>query len=368
MKQAFTPGLCVSGGVTVRKDRELAVPGEILVREGDSVEPTQVVGRAQLQGELLILRLSEQLGIQPDEALQGLKVKLGDSVSSGQIICEHAGLFGLLKSRYLAPRDGTIEFITERTGHVGLRLPSKPIELKAYLGGKVISVTPARALRIEARCSMVQGIFGVGGEQHGQLQAIAAPSEALVDEMLPAVAEGKVLFGGHSPSEQFLKTAAERGAVGLITGSMDDKALKGYLGYDLGLALTGNENVTMSVIITEGFGSIAMSERAHKLLSSRAGQNASMTGATQVRAGAIRPEVLIIESGGAEKKGIAEGDGLQIGSKIRIIRVPYFGLRGEVVELPFEQTKIETGAYTRVLRARLEDGRVVTVPRANVEL
>jgi hypothetical protein len=41
---------------------------------------------------------------------------------------------------------------------------------------------------------------------------------------------------------------------------------------------------------------------------------------------------------------------------------------GVIEELPHELVRIETGASVRVLRAKLDDGRQVTVPRANVEL
>jgi hypothetical protein len=58
-----------------------------------------------------------------------------------------------------------------------------------------------------------------------------------------------------------------------------------------------------------------------------------------------------------------------VGSIVRVIRVPYFGLRAEILELPRELTVIETGAMARVAKARLiESGQVVTVPRANLEL
>ena len=53
---------------------------------------------------------------------------------------------------------------------------------------------------------------------------------------------------------------------------------------------------------------------------------------------------------------------------MRLIRVPYFGAIGTVVELPHEPVQIESGASVRVLRAELADGRKVVVPRANVEL
>ncbi|HAI20592.1 MAG TPA: hypothetical protein DCM14_01610, partial [Clostridiales bacterium UBA8153] len=61
-------------------------------------------------------------------------------------------------------------------------------------------------------------------------------------------------------------------------------------------------------------------------------------------------------------------EGLMPGTSIRIIREPYFGMLAEVVELPPELTKIETEARVRILKARLRNGTVVVVPRANVEI
>ena len=71
----------------------------------------------------------------------------------------------------------------------------------------------------------------------------------------------------------------------------------------------------------------------------------------------------------SDETGRISGDnGLSVGARIRLIRVPYFGRTGVVRELPQELERIETGAWLRVLRAELDDGSCVTVPRANVEL
>jgi hypothetical protein len=59
---------------------------------------------------------------------------------------------------------------------------------------------------------------------------------------------------------------------------------------------------------------------------------------------------------------------LGVGTPIRLIRSPYFGEIGEVAELPIAPEQVESGAVVRVLRAKLADGRLVTVPRANVEI
>jgi hypothetical protein len=59
---------------------------------------------------------------------------------------------------------------------------------------------------------------------------------------------------------------------------------------------------------------------------------------------------------------------LEIGTQVRVIRDPYFGLIGSVHNLPSEPATLESGSRARVLEVKFETGRTVTIPRANVEL
>ena len=59
------------------------------------------------------------------------------------------------------------------------------------------------------------------------------------------------------------------GAAALVSGGIDDQDLKEILGYDLGVAVTGSEKIGLTLIVTEGFGEIAMAERTFRLLASR---------------------------------------------------------------------------------------------------
>jgi hypothetical protein len=100
------------------------------------------------------------------------------------------------------------------------------------------------------------------------------------------------------------------------------------------------------------------------------GMEAAINGTTQVRAGVIRPEVIIpkeVEVPAEALEPLGEGK-MKVGSIVRIIRYPYFGEIGTVVDLPVELHEIETESPVRVVKVRLQDGRVVTVPRANVEI
>lgn len=368
MAQIFTPGLRADPITTIIKQRMLPVPGTISVKEGDIVTPEQVIALASLPGELIIVRLPERMGLQVFEVLQGMKVKEGDNVTRGDLLCEHAGLFGLLKTKAESPSDGVVEFIAARTGHIGIRLAPTVLELKAYIGGTVIETDGKQSVKVQMSGAFIQGIFGVGGERHGKLHYLGCePDQMLTDFHLPEDCEGLVLAGGTCPGTLMLQEAARRGARGLITGAIDDEALKGFLGYDLGIALTGDEDIPFTLIVTEGFGRMALSDRITKILKECHGNTVSINGATQVRAGAIRPEILIAREGDATA-GSEEIGGLEVGIPVRIIRTPYFGMCGTVTALPHEAEKIATGAIIRVIKVRLESGEEVTVPRANVEL
>jgi len=53
---------------------------------------------------------------------------------------------------------------------------------------------------------------------------------------------------------------------------------------------------------------------------------------------------------------------------VRIIREPYFGMIGKVVDLPVALENIETESKVRVLEVELENNKRVKLPRANVEI
>ena len=96
-----------------------------------------------------------------------------------------------------------------------------------------------------------------------------------------------------------------------------------------------------------------------------------MNGATQIRAGVMRPEIVIPLTGeeAAQEPESRQATGLlDTGRLVRIIRDPYFGLIGTVAGLPPEPQVLGSGSKARVLEVSLPSGENVVVPRANVEL
>ena len=369
MADNFIPGLRQANNCLVLRRRELPIKGQTLVKKDELVNAESIVAKAELPGDIQILRIAEAMGIESEDVAAGIIVKTGDSVKEGDVLCEHKGLFGLFRSQFRSPQSGSIDFISEALGHIGLRQPSRILSLNAYCGGKVREVVDGYSVELETNGTVIQGIFGVGGEKLGKIKMLdIQPSQILRKESLPADFKDAILVGGTLPDIEVLNCLAAGGAAGLVVGGIDDVALRQFLGFDLGLAVTGNENIAFSLMVTEGFGNLAISERVLSLFAQHDSAFACMNGSTQIRAGAIRPEVIIpVAAARAHDEGILS-QGLQIGSKVRLIRVPYFGVSGEVVGLPSQPEKLEAGTMARILKVKLQDGKVVSVPRANAEI
>ena len=369
MANSYTPGLRVPEYTTLRKTRRLPLPGEVRVKLGDRVSARDVVAATALPGSVTTVNVAREINCQPQDLARFMVKQEGEAVQRGEIIAETKALWGILHSVATAPVQGTIETVSSVTGQVLVRGKAVPVEELAYMDGVVVEVMGAEGVVIECNCALVQGIFGFGGEAFGELKMIAQGSQDVLDagNIDDSCAE-KVLGGGSLVTLAALHRAVEVKAAGIIVGGLNDVDIDSFLGYRVGVAITGQERKGITVILTEGFGQIAMAQRTFELLRSHEGQMASINGATQIRAGVIRPEVIIAQPEGAPAE-THEIEELQICSPVRLIRYPHFGRLATVTALPEELQKIETESYVRVLAAKLVDtGEEITVPRANVEL
>lgn len=374
MSGAYTPGLTVSARTTIIKTRRLPLKGTVLSTTGTWVSPADKVARAELPGIMQPIKVASKLGIEPSEVPALLTVKVGDKVTRGDIVAVTKGMWGLFKSECKANTTGTVELISNITGNVGVREAPTPIEVDAYIPGKIIEVLDGEGVVIEAHGALIQGIFGIGGERRGEIMMITSgPDQPITADMITSAHAGKIIVGGSNLSGDALRKAHELGVTGIVVGGIVDKDLVDYLGYDIGVAITGHEDIPLTLVLTEGFGTIAMAGRTFNLLKSLVGKTASICGATQIRAGVIRPEVIVADdtenAGGKAADEVVPSFSLEPGTNIRIIREPYFGLLATVTALPHHLVTVGSGAEVRVLEAKLNStGEIVTVPRANVEI
>ncbi len=371
MAHAYTPGLRVSEMTVLRKSRRLPILGDVVVNKGDHVSSDMVIARTHLPGNVQLVNVASKLGLPPEDLPSVMLKNPGDAIEKGKPIAETKGFFGMFRSTVNSPCDGTLDSISTVTGQAILREPPTPIEVNAYVDGEVVEIFENEGVAIAMQGSFIQGIFGVGGERTGEIHvAVSGPNEKLDASLLDDSMKGKVVIGGSHIDWEGLQKAMSIGINGIVVGGFDDPDLKKLLGKDLGVAITGSEKVATTLILTEGFGVIGMAGGTFELLKSREGRKASINGATQIRAGVIRPEIIIPMPDAALPSGeIASSTaGLDTGSTIRVIREPHFGRLGVVTGLPNELQKMESESMVRVLSVKFSDGTEATLPRANVEM
>ena len=371
MAQAYSPGLTVTDSIVLKKDRILPLKGKVLVKKGDKVKAEDIVAETLLPGKVVPFNLANKLSIPPELVNEYVKIKEGDTLKKGQLLAQTKGFFGLFKTSVKSPLDGEVENISKITGQLLLREPRIPVNIKAFIDGVVVDVIEEEGVVIENKSAYIQGIFGIGGETTGILKVLVSTPEEIADEnKIDESCKDKLIVTGSMASYALIKKAIKIGAKAIITGGIDDKDLKKLLGYDIGVAITGHEDIGLTIVVTEGFGKIKIAKKTLELLKRFDGHKASLHGITQIRAGVMRPEIIIPIEFKEEELEVPEAKmaSLEIGTTIRVIRQPNFGQIGKVTSLPEELTPVESETMARILEAELESGEKVMIPRANVEV
>jgi hypothetical protein len=371
MAKAYTPGLLVTRHKKHRVVRRLPIAGDVKVDVGDRVDADDIVAETALPGSVNPINLANMMSLPPKDVIDCMLKKEGDPIAKDEPLAQSKGMFGFFKTIAHSRYEGTVETVSPVTGQVIVRGAPLPVQVRAYMGGDVVAVREHEGCEIEADVAYVQGIFGVGGETHGRIvMACTSHDQELTDDCITADMKDVVIIGGARMTVAAIKKAQHVGAAAIISGGMDDQDLKNLLGYDLGVAITGREDLGITVILTEGFGEIAMAERTFGMLRDHEGDETSVNGATQIRAGVMRPEIIIplssVPSHDADKA--FEAGQLEIGRTLRVIRDPWFGRIGEVSALPAEPQVLGSGSKARVLEVQFPSGEKAIVPRANVEL
>jgi len=370
MAHAYTPGLKVLQRTTVDKERRLPLKGEVLVEAGKTVAPDDIVARTHLPGNVQMVNIANLLNIDAQDIAEVMLVKIGSKIKEGELLAETKGLFGFFKSSAASPVDSVLESISDVTGQVVLREAPIPVEIDAYMNGKVASVLEEEGVVVTANAVFIQGIFGIGGENRGELRVLVDNrDDELTPEMITVDVKGAVIVGGSFISLEAYKKAISVGAAAVVAGGFNYHDLEDVLD-TLGVAITGSEDLGTSLILTEGYGRIPMGNRSFKLLQQHNGKFTSVNGATQIRAGVIRPEIVIpltandSMGSGSDKDTVS---GISAGSLVRVIRAPYFGDIGTVVSLPSELQQMESETMVRVAEVEI-GGESLVIPRANLEM
>ena len=222
MAHAYTPGLKVLHETKVLKERRLPLKGEVLVNEDDSVEPSQIVARTHLPGNVQMVNVANLLNIDAVDIKEMMKKEDNEPVVKGEILAETPGLFGMFKSKVTAPIDCICESCSDVTGQVVLREAPIPVEIDAYVSGRIKETIPEEGVYIETEAALIQGIFGIGGESRGEIVMVCeSRDQEVTEDVLDASMKGEIVVGGSFIGLNSYKKAISLGLSGVVVGGFN---------------------------------------------------------------------------------------------------------------------------------------------------
>lgn len=315
-------------------------------------------------GEPQVLDVAAKLGIRPFLVGDCLRVIAGTAVVPGQVIATRRvdrKLLVVQSSEY-----GKVTSIVD--GVVTIKPLHVSTDLAAHLAGRVVSVMPGQGVVVRAYAYLVQGQYGVGGETGGQLLIAGQANSTLTPADVSADWQDKVVVVGATASLETIRAAGEAGAKALVMAHLPLRTLRDYAGQEGTVGLTGDEDVPLTIVLTEGFSTAAISSRYYDTLQALAGRYAAVNGTTHIRAGVIRPEVVVCEQAWPSQPESmrVEAPEVRPGMFVRVTREPNAGQIGRIINLPPERQQIATGSTVRVAEVALRQGNSI-VPVSNLE-
>jgi hypothetical protein len=282
------------GGI-LRKHRRIPVKGEVTVQVNETVNSSKIIAfGTMLNPKIHEVKVFRDLNIFPDEVAKFLQKKAGDIVRKGEEIAIRKYFFNRIIKKSISPVDGKVESFHEIMETVFVREPPIKVITKAHIPGKVIEIIPQEGAVIEAKADVINGVFGVGGEKTGILiKIVDDPKQLITEEIITDEYKGKILLGGSSITLNALKMAEKKKVSGIIVGGVDEKDLTEFLGYELGLGFTGQEEIGLTLILTDGFAADSMNCEVFRMMVSNENKHIYIDGTTQIRSVIKRPEIII---------------------------------------------------------------------------
>lgn len=234
--------------------------------------------------EPVIIKLSEQLGIRPQYIRSSMPKRKGDFITNGEIL----GAKNLSRHEQIihSPATGTITDVNTSRGTVTIQYIKKDLRLKACLNAKVSSVAKQRFIELEYEGTSIFGKIGFGKIVDGPV----VWNDKFVEADLK---QGFIAVFPFALDRKQMEIVARNQVAGLIMPSMSEEDIVHLLGYELGVGITGGENLPFSIVLTDGFGNHNFPAILTNALKDCTGKHGVLFPTTQIRAGVVRPSLII---------------------------------------------------------------------------
>ena len=335
---------------SIRRVRKLPFPGQVLVNEGEQVQPDDVIAETSLPGALTMLEIAHSLGVAAKDAQDCLIRQPGEDLNEDDVIAQIEGPIPRLVRTPIPAK-----FAAFHKGKAVLVTGTESIHLKAGMIGIVESVIPEYGAILTANGILIQGIWGNGRIGFGELAVLEESWLTSLNRlMLAEVERGQVIAAGHCSDGDVLVQLEKQGLAGL----MINRLAPGLITTAVALSLP--------VIVLGGFGDPGQDSSALELLKPHTKALVSVNGNDSGRLTGYRPEVIIPQPEGVEADALASRAVLRIGHRVRLCSGSAQGQEGEVLALPEQVTEFGSGLPFPSAIVQVENGGQVTIPQQNL--
>lgn len=244
------------------------------------------------------VNVTEQLGASPAQILllKAANANVGAIVTKGQLLASRQYSFTWALSRtqekpratrVVSPIYGRITGISPIRGTITITPIFRAPQVLAYIAGTVSKVT-TDGVEVSAEAEVLNGLWGLGSESWGPVQVLDGDltGESRLSQGAVVVSRGTATPGG-------LETAREKRARGVILGYLPSETVMGFCGKVKNMGITGDEDVPFPLILVQGFFPARMDDRVYSVLRRSSGRVVSIRGVTHIRAGVMRPEIVV---------------------------------------------------------------------------
>lgn len=356
--------------------RALSGIGRFNAAKNQEVSPDDILGYSNIDAGFAAVNLAQTLGVSANEAARYLERPIGKTIFRGELLALKKGLLG--NKVITAPTDGLIESYDPRNGELKIKYISKEIALTAGVYGIVDDINLQNSeVLIKTLVSEIYGIFGSGKERSGILAIIGGRGDLFTPRAVSTKISKQIIVAGGLIYGSTLRKSVEYGVYGIVCGGYnvsDYRAIAGTLSPHNRL---GND-VGLTILATEGFGSIPIGEDIFNEIQKHEGGNVFINGnAGQLilpsqssdsilklrkislpilamrKVGSLGPETTISE--------------IKAGDRVRIIWPPYMGAQGKILGIDKTATVLESGISTYLLTVETPMLKI-KVPYPNVEI
>ena len=343
---------------TLRRERLLPLAGSVIVQAKQRVEPTDVVARTLLAKGHRLVDVARALGL-PDEEADSLLVKHdGDPVKAGEPIAVRKTGLGLRRRTARSPVDGRM--VVAAGGKALLAAISEPFELRAAVPGMVVTILQSQGVVIETTGALLEGVWGNGKDDTALLRVVAeGPRGPLTANLVTVELRGAIVVAGTLADPVALKQLGDVGVRGLVVGSLAPTLLPAA------------QKAGFPLLVVEGFGGHGFSAPAHNLLAGNAGRLVWLNALPADPFAGRRPELIVPLPGPSiPPPQPMDGQTLEVGRRVRVLRGPETGKVGTVTELSARPLVMPSGLRTPVANVALDGvaGPTARVAFANLEI